>query len=41
LVATEKKLYFLNRNISIIEETMVTKENEIFEFIICDEICLN
>jgi len=41
LVETEKKLYFLNRNISIIEETMVTKENEIFEFIICDEICLN
>ena len=41
LVATEKKLYFLNRNISIIEEAMVIKENKIFEFLICDEICLN
>jgi hypothetical protein len=41
LVATEKKLYFLNRNVSIIEEAMVIKENEIFEFLICDEFCLN
>jgi hypothetical protein len=41
LVATEKKLYFLNRNVSIIEEAMVMKENEIFEFLICNEFCLN
>jgi|LakMenEpi03Aug12_release.lakeMendotaPanAssembly.Ray.scaffolds.fasta_scaffold1800762_2 hypothetical protein len=38
---TEEKLFFLNRNVNIIEETMIDKENEIFEFLICDEFCLN
>jgi hypothetical protein len=41
LLSTEKKLYFLNRNITIIEEAMIVKEDEIFEFLVCDEFCLN
>jgi hypothetical protein len=38
---TEEKLFYLNRNVSIVEEAMVIKENEIFEFLVCDEFCLN
>ena len=41
LISTEKKLFFLNRNVALIEEAMITKENEIFEFLICNEFCLN
>jgi hypothetical protein len=37
----EEKLFFLNRNVNLIEETMIDKENEIFEFLICNEFCLN
>lgn len=37
----EKKLFFLNRNVQAIEEVMISKENSIFEFLICDEFCLN
>jgi hypothetical protein len=41
LLSTEKKLYYLNRNIDIVENIMVEKENQIFEFVLYDEICLN
>ena len=41
LLEAEKKLFYLNRNVSIVEETMVKKEAHIFEFLICDEFCLN
>lgn len=41
LISTEKKLYYLNQNISLIEDTMISKENEIFEFMIYNEFCLN
>jgi hypothetical protein len=41
LLSTEEKLFYLNRNVSIVEEAMVIKENEIFEFLVCDEFCLN
>ena len=41
LISTEKKLFFLNRNVALIEEAMIIKENEIFEFLICNEFCLN
>jgi len=41
LVEAEKKLFFLYRNVNIVEEAMMNKENEIFEFLVCQEFCLN
>lgn len=41
LVDAEKKLFFLYRNVNIVEEAMMNKENEIFEFLVCQEFCLN
>lgn len=41
LIYAEKKLFFLYRNVNIVEEAMMNKENEIFEFLVCQEFCLN
>jgi len=38
---TEKRLYFIYRNVEIVEQIMLEKEDDIFEFLVCDEFCLN
>jgi hypothetical protein len=41
LVDAEKKLFFLYRNVNIVEEAMMCKETQIFEFLMFEEFCLN
>ena len=40
-VEIEKQLYFVNRNIELVESVMMTKELDVFVFTDYDEISLN